>query len=346
MSNNPPEPLLAAEPPRLLDRARARLRLGHYGPRTETAYMGWIKRYILFHGKRHPDGMGRAEIEAFLTHLAVARQVSASTQNQALSALLFLYKNVLAIDLPWLGDITRAKKSSRLPVVLSAADARRLLAELQDPELVLIVSLLYGAGLRLNEALDLRIKDVDLARHQLVVREGKGGKDRVTMIPERLIELLHARIAWCRALHAAEAMHGRGATPVPEQPRRGTNASSAAFGWQYVFPATGLTVDAATATLVRGHVDARRVQRAVKAAAARAGISGPVSPHTLRHSFASHLVEHGCDIRTVQELLGHADVSTTMIYVHALNSGDRKVLSPLDRLRDSAPGGMNTNSLR
>ena len=339
MSNNPSELTFPSDSPRLLDRVRARLRLGHYGGRTETAYLGWIKRFIVFHGKRHPAGLAKAEVEAFLTHLAVAREVSASTQSQALSALLFLYKKVLGIDLPWLGDVVRAKKPSRLPVVLSRCEAQRLLAELPDPELALIVGLLYGAGLRLSEAVDLRIKDLDLSRRQLVVRDGKGGKDRVSLIPVKLVELLRARLAWCRALHAADLARGRGKAGLPEGAAHAFPSAAASFGWQYVFPATGLVVDPRTGAVSRGHVDERRVQRAVKAAAARAAIAKPVSPHVLRHSFATHLIEDGYDIRTVQELLGHADVATTMIYIHALNSGDRVVRSPLDAPAASVRAG-------
>jgi integron integrase len=225
--------------------------------------------------------------------------------------------------------VVRAKKSPRLPVVLSRDEAQRLLAELPDPELALIVGLLYGAGLRLSEVVDLRIKDLDLARRQLVVRDGKGGKDRVSLIPVKLVELLRARIAWCRALHAADLAQGRGRASLPEGAARAFPGAAASFGWQYVFPATGLIVDPRTGTASRGHVDERRVQRAVKAAAARAAIAKPVSPHVLRHSFATHLIEAGYDIRTVQELLGHADVSTTLIYVHALNDGGG-VRSPMD----------------
>ncbi len=278
--------------------------------------------------------MAKAEVEVFLTHLAVTREVSASTQSQALSALLFLYKEVLGINLPWLGDVVRAKKSSRLPVVLSRYEAQRLLAELPDPELALIVGLLYGAGLRLSEAVDLRIKDLDLSRRQLVVRDGKGGKDRLSLIPVKLIELLQARVAWCRALHTADLAQGRGKAALPEGAARTSPSAAASFGWQYVFPATGLVVDPRTGAVSRGHVDERRVQRAVKAAAAKAVITKPVSPHVLRHSFATHLVDAGYNIRTVQELLGHASVSTTMIYVHVLNEGRGEVRSPMDSLPD------------
>jgi integron integrase len=258
------------------------------------------------------------------------RRVGASTQSQALSALLFLYKEVLALDLPWLGGVVRAKSPTRLPVVLSPSEVRRLLAAVPDPELRLIVSLLYGAGMRLGEALDLRVKDVDLPSRQLLVREGKGGKDRMTLIPAALHEQLSARIAWCLALHTADLAVGRGEVGVPDATAAGYPDAARSFGWQYVFPSASLSVDPRTGRPSRGRVDDRRVQRAVKAAASRAGITKAVSPHALRHSFATHLIEGGYDIRTVQELLGHADVSTTMIYIHALNSGDRKVCSPLD----------------
>ena len=320
--------------PRLLDRVRASLRLANLGQRTETAYVAWIKRYILFHGKRHPADMGRAELEAFLTDLAVARRVGASTQSQALSALLFLYGKVLKLELPWLANIVRVRKPSRRPTVLSESAVGRLLAEIRDAELGLIVALLYGSGLRLGEALDLRLMDVDFDLCQLRIRGAKGGKDRMAIFPQSLIEPLRCRMAWCRALHAAEQRLGRGAAPLPCH--AGAAAGKSCLpGWQYVFPGPGLSIDAQSGEVRRGHVDPRRVQRAVKAAA-RAGIDGPVSPHTLRHSFASHLIERGYDIRTVQELLGHSDVSTTMIYIHVLNSGDRPVHSPLDELDGSS----------
>ncbi len=287
--------------------------------------------------------MGRAEVEAFLTHLAVARRVGASTQNQAQSALLFLYGKVLKVELPWLANVVRARVPSRRPTVLSESEVQRLLAEIRDPELGLIVGLLYGSGLRLGEALDLRLMDVDLEGMQLRIRGAKGDKDRMAILPQSLAELLRGRTAWCCALHATEYRRGRGAVPLPG--RAGTEAGKTfLLGWQYVFPAPGFSVDAESGEICRGHVDCRRVQRAVKAAALRAGIAAPVSPHTLRHSFATHLIEQGYDIRTVQELLGHSEVSTTMIYIHALNSGERPVRSPLDEfdgdlLREPAASG-------
>ncbi len=335
MSNKPEQqvkPDSATEAPRLLDRVRDRLRLKHYSLRTETAYLGWIKRYILFHGKRHPADMGKAEAEAFLSSLAVERNVSASTQSQALSALLFLYRGVLALELPWLDDVTRAKKPVRLPTVLTRAETLALLEKIENAELHLIVSLLYGSGLRLLEGLRLRVKDVDLARNEIVVREGKGGKDRVTMIPLQLVEPLRAQIARTKAVHEADLARGKGEVWLPDALAVKYPNAARALGWQYVFPAAGFSTDPRSGEVRRHHVDEKRVQRAVKQAAARAGIVKPVSPHTLRHSFATHLLEGGYDIRTVQELLGHADVSTTMIYTHVLNKGGRGVTSPLDRV--------------
>ena len=320
-----------ASPPRLLTQVRDRLRLKHYSLRTETAYVGWIKRYIHFHGKRHPRDLGKADVEAFLTSLAVERNVSAATQAQALSALLFLYGEVLGIDLPWLDEITRAKKPARLPTVLTREEASALLERIGDTELNLIASLLYGSGMRLLEGVRLRVKDVDLARNEIVVRDGKGGKDRVTMVPQRLIEPLRAQIAKARQVHESDLAHGRGEVWLPHALAVKYPNAARAIGWQYVFPAAGFSVDPRSGAERRHHIDEKRVQRAVKAAAQKAGIVKPVSPHTLRHSFATHLLEGGYDIRTVQELLGHADVSTTMIYTHVLNKGGRGVTSPLDR---------------
>ena len=314
--------------PRLLGRLCA----GHYSMRTETAYLGWVKRYIYFHGKRHPAEMGRSELEAFLSSLAVERNVSAATQNQALSALLFLYREVLDIELPWLDNVTRAKKPARLPTVLTREETVALLDGIDEGEIKLIVRLLYGSGLRLLEGLRLRVKDVDLSRRELIVRDGKGGKDRVTMIATQLVEPLRLRIAGRKQLHDEDLAVGRGDVWLPNALALKYPAASRAFGWQYVFPAAGHSRDPRSGAIRRHHVDEKRVQRAVKAAAARAGILKPVSPHTLRHSFATHLLEAGYDIRTVQELLGHSDVSTTMIYTHVLNRGGRGVASPLDRL--------------
>lgn len=332
MSNNLSATDTSPDSPRLLDRVRARLRVKHYSMRTETAYLGWVKRYIYFHGKRHPAEMGRSELEAFLSSLAVERNVSAATQNQALSALLFLYREVLEIELPWLDNVTRAKKPARLPTVLTREETVALLDRIDEGEIKLIVRLLYGSGLRLLEGLRLRVKDVDLSRRELIVRDGKGGKDRVTMIATQLVEPLRLRIAGRKQLHDEDLAVGRGNVWLPDALALKYPAASRAFGWQYVFPAAGHSRDPRSGAIRRHHVDEKRVQRAVKAAAARAGIVKPVSPHTLRHSFATHLLEAGYDIRTVQELLAHSDVSTTMIYTHVLNRGGRGVASPLDRL--------------
>jgi len=322
----------SAEAPGLLDRVRDRLRLKHYSLRTETAYVGWIKRYIFFHGKRHPREMGKAEVEAFLTSLAVERNVAASTQSQALAALLFLYGEVLGIELPWLDEITRAKKPVRLPTVLTREETLALLEQIGDAELHLVTSLLYGSGLRLLEGLRLRVKDVELARNEIVVRDGKGGKDRVTMLPQRLVAPLRAQIARAKLVHEADVARGKGEVWLPDALAVKYPNAAKAWGWQYVFPAAGLSTDPRSGEVRRHHLDEKRVQRAVKAAAHKAGLVKPVSPHTLRHSFATHLLEGGYDIRTVQELLGHSDVSTTMIYTHVLNKGGRGVTSPLDRV--------------
>ena len=332
MSDKLLAPELTADAPRLLDRVRSRIRVKHYSLRTETAYVGWIRRFIVFHAKRHPTEMGKAEVEAFLSNLATQRNVSASTQTQALSALLFLYKEVLACELPWLDEVVRAKKPMRLPTVLTQDDTGRLLVQVSDPEMKLIVGLLYGSGVRLLEALRLRVKDVDLSRHEIVVRDGKGGKDRVTVIPTRLVESLRAKLAWRKALHEADLAAGRGEVWLPDALAAKYPNAPRQFGWQYVFAATGYSVDPRSGAVRRHHVDEKRVQRAVRTAAERAGIVKPVSPHTLRHCFATHLLEGGYDIRTVQELLGHSDVKTTMIYTHVLNRGGRGVRSPLDQM--------------
>lgn len=316
--------------PRLLDQMRDRIRLKHYSIRTERVYCEWVKRFIRFHRYRHPQEMGAAEIEAFLTDLAVRRNVSASTQNQALAALLFLYKEVLDLDLPFLADIVRAKKPQRLPVVLATDEVRSVLARL-DGEIGLVCSLLYGTGMRLMEALRLRIKDVDFSRHEILIRDGKGMKDRVTMLPQRLEQPLRTHLALVKAKHQAELAQGRGDVWLPFALARKYPKAPYEPGWQYVFPAAGLSVDPRSGAVRRHHLDEKRVQRNLKRAAGQAGIVKPVSPHTLRHCFATHLLEAGQDIRTVQELLGHSDVKTTMIYTHVLNRGGLAVLSPLDR---------------
>lgn len=317
-------------PPRLLDQVRDKLRVKHYSIRTEQTYTDWIKRYIYFHDKRHPKDMGAHDIEAFLTHLAVQGKVAAATQNLAKSALLFLYREVLEIQLPWLENITQAKTPKRLPVVLTEIEVQSLLSQLSGTH-ALIASLLYGGGLRLMEAVRLRVKDVEFARHEILVREGKGFKDRVTMLPEALVEPLKAHLAKVKALHAEDLTQGYGEVYLPfaldkKYPRAGCE-----WGWQYVFPSKNLSVDPRSGKTRRHHIDEKGVQRAVKQAVRDTGLVKPATPHTLRHSFATHLLQAGYDIRTVQELLGHSDVSTTMIYTHVLNKGGRGVVSPLDR---------------
>lgn len=316
--------------PRLLDQLRDRIRLKHYSLRTEQAYLQWVKRYILFHGKRHPIEMGKVEIEAFLSSLAVERNVSASTQTQALSAILFLYKEVLGTEMPWLSDLTRAKKPVRLPTVLSRNEIQALLKSVDDPLMDLIVQLLYGTGMRLLEGLRLRVKDVDFSLNEIVVREGKGNKDRVTMLPLSLVAGLQTHLRVVKAQHDADLAAGHGEVWLPDALAVKYPNAAKSWGWQYVFPASGFSVDPRSGAVRRHHIDEKRVQRAVRKAALHAGIVKQVSPHTLRHSFATHLLESGYDIRTVQELLGHSDVSTTMIYTHVLNKGGRGVRSPLD----------------
>ena len=356
----------ANHPPRLLSQVRHLLRAHHYSLRTEATYVDWIRRFILHTGKaRHPRDMGAHEVQDFLTHLAVERRVSASTQNQALAALLFLYREVLELDLPWMNDVVRAKKPQRLPVVLTREEVRQLLARLEprqvaatgagaliqvgDDELSmasgsplsLIVRLLYGTGMRLMEAVRMRVKDVDFSRCEIVVRDGKGGKDRVTMLPHRLVDPLRAHLAIRRTLFELDLSRDQAEVWMPDALSVKYPNASREWGWQYVFVAPTLSVDpraspsppaGAVARRRRHHLDEKQVQRHVRIAAQRAGLVKPVSPHVLRHSFATHLIENGYDIRTVQELLGHADVSTTMIYTHVLNrGGGRGVRSPLDR---------------
>ncbi len=317
--------------PRLLDQVREQIRLKHYSIRTEQVYCEWVKRFIRFHNYQHPSEMGAAEVEAFLSDLAVRKNVSASTQNQALAALLFLYKQVLKLDLPWLGEVVRAKKPSRLPVVLTITEVQGILAQLEG-DIWLVANLLYGSGMRLMEVLRLRVKDVDFNRSEVVVRDGKGMKDRVTVLPRSLVAPLKQHFAVVRARHAVELEAGRGDVYMPFALERKYPKGPWEWCWQYVFPAAGLSVDPRSGKTRRHHFDEKRVQRGFKAAIKRAGIVKLATPHTLRHSFATHLLESGQDIRTVQELLGHSDVKTTMIYTHVLNRGGLAVLSPLDRM--------------
>jgi len=317
--------------PKLLDQVRDRLRVKHYSIRTEQVYVDWIKRFIWFHDKRHPKDMGAAEIEAFLTHLAVKGRVSASTQNQAKSALLFLYREVLEQKLPWLDKVTQAKTPTRLPVVLTIAEVQAVLKGLAGTNW-LIASLLYGAGLRLMEAVRLRVKDVEFSRHEIVVREGKGAKDRVTMLPESVIAPLQLHLAKVKSLHKNDVATGGGDVYLPFALDKKYPNAGREWGWQYVFPSAKLSVDPRSGVLRRHHVDEKGIQRAMKQAVRDAQIVKPATPHSLRHSFATHLLLGGYDIRTIQELLGHSDVSTTMIYTHVLNRGGKGVVSPLDRL--------------
>ena len=324
MNSNP------SQAPKLLDQVRGKIRLKHYSIRTEQAYVDWIKRFILHFGKRHPRELGAADVEAFLTHLAVAGNVAASTQNQAKSALLFLYREVLETELPWLDNVERARAPKRLPVVLTRDEVHAVLSRLSGTHW-LIASLLYGAGLRLMEALRLRVKDVEFSRKEILVRDGKGFKDRVTMLPAALAAPLTDHLKRVKALHEQDLAAGRGAVYLPYALERKYPGAARDWGWQYVFPSANLSEDPRTGIERRHHLQDQAVQRAMRQAVRDAGVDKPATPHTLRHSFATHLLEGGYDIRTVQELLGHADVSTTMIYTHVLNKGGRGVTSPLDR---------------
>ena len=319
------------QPPKLLDQVVAKMRVKHYSLRTEKSYVDWIKRYIWHFDKRHPKDMGAAEVEVFLTHLAVERNVSASTQNQAKSALLYLYKEVLGVELPWLDNVTQAKVPQRMPVVLTQAEVQAVLSRM-DGTMWLIASLLYGSGLRIMEALRLRVKDVDFAQREILVREGKGFKDRVTMLPISLVEPLKAHLLKVQALHNDDLNSGHGEVFMPMALDRKYPSGGKSWSWQYCFPSIKLSVDPRSKVIRRHHADEKTVQRAVKKAVKLAGIVKLATPHTLRHSFATHLLAGGYDIRTLQELLGHSDVSTTMIYTHVLNKGGKGVSSPLDIL--------------
>jgi integron integrase len=319
------------QPPRLLDQLRGRLRRLNYSIRTEQVYVDWARRFILYHGKRHPREMGAPEIEAFLTHLAIGRQVSAATQNQARAALLFLYREVLGVEVPWLNSVISAKMSRRLPVVLTEREVRAVLLQLSGVN-GLLVSLLYGTGMRLLEALRLRIKDVEFERREVVIRAGKGNKDRVSVLPENLIAPLQQQIAKVRALHQKDLDAGYGEVWLPDALARKFPRAGAALGWQFAFPSPVRSVDLRSGAERRHHLTEQAIQRSVSGAAQRAGIDKPVTPHVFRHNFATHMLQAGYDIRTVQELLGHADVGTTQIYTHVMNRGGRGVLSPFDKL--------------
>ena len=315
--------------PKLLEQVRQLIRMRHYSIRTEQAYLQWIRRYIGFHGMRHPSELGADHLTQFLSDLAVRGQVAAATQNQALNAILFLYREVLKIELPWINDVQRAKRPQRLPVVLTRTEVRGLLAHLEGTEW-LMASITYGGGLRLLECLRLRVKDLEFDRGEILVRDGKGNKDRITMLPRSLVEPLRTHLARVRSLHERDIGDGFGRVYLPFALDRKYPNADLEWGWQYVFPATRRSVDPRSGVERRHHASEAVLQRAVKNAVRQSGILKPASVHTLRHSFATHLLESGYDIRTVQELLGHSDVKTTMIYTHVLNRGGRGVVSPLD----------------
>ena len=325
-----PNPTAPAAPPRLLDQIRHAVRLRHYSPRTEQAYVRWARRFVVFHEKRHPAELGGADVTRFLTWLAEERRVSASTQTQALSALLFLYRHVLQLDLPWMTEVVRAPARNRLPVVLTRDEVRAVVRRLQGTER-LVVMLLYGSGLRLLEALRMRVKDLDFDQDQIVVRGGKGDKDRITMLPQSLKAELRRHLSEVRVLHERDLGRGAGRVDLPTALSRKYPGGDRDWRWQWVFPASRIGVNPDTGEPRRHHLHESAVQRAVTLAVRQSGVQKRATCHSFRHSFATHLLEDGYDIRTVQELLGHHDVSTTMVYTHVLNRGAFGVRSPADR---------------
>jgi integron integrase len=333
MKTNPPPPLRST---RLLDQLRERIRYRHYSLSTEKSYAYWVRSFIRFHGLRHPNTMGGPEVEAFLSYIANQRGASASTHKQALSALLFLYRQVLDVELPWMEQIGRPQTPARLPTVLSRDEVQRLLAAIPDVS-GLVARLLYGTGMRKMECLRLRIKDLDFDRGIIVVREGKGNKDRITMLPRALVPPLREHLAYARSLWAADRAAGRPGVELPGALARKYPRAGESWGWFWVFPADHESTDPRSGVRRRHHLFEESVQRAIRRAAVTAAIFKPVGAHTLRHSFATRLLERGQDIRTIQELLGHAHVDTTMIYTHVLNRGAGGVLSPLDALAPAAP---------
>lgn len=338
MSEPPAFPDCASTPapnpgskPKLLDQVRTIMRVLHYSIRTEEAYVNWIRRFILFHGKRHPKDLGETEIDAFLSHLAMDGEVAASTQNQALNAVVFLYKKVLKQSLGDFSQFTRAKRPRKLPVVLTESEVVGLI-EAVEPCYWIMVALLYGSGLRLMDCLRLRVKDLDFGHGQIVVRDGKGNKDRITMLPAIAVEPIRAHLKEVRAIHRQDLANGLGRVWLPHALDRKYPGAAVEWSWQYVFPAADVSTDPRSGVVRRHHIHESLLQRAVKDAAKRAKIAKPATPHTLRHSFATHLIQSGTDIRTVQELLGHEDVSTTMIYTHVLNRPGIHTRSPADAL--------------
>lgn len=327
---SPPPADSAPHAPMLLEVVHERIQAKHYSRRTEEAYTNWIKKFVFFHHKQHPRDMGAPEVEAFLTDLAVNGKVSASTQTQALSALLFLYREVLGIDLPWMDGLVRAKPSQRVPMVLSVNEIHRLMANLEGMY-SLMARLIYGSGMRLMECVRLRVKDVDFDRLEVTVREGKGRKDRVTMLPQSLVPELQAHLKRVQVLFDMDRKANIPGVEMPDALAKKYPNAGKEWGWFWVFPASGLSDDPRTGIHRRHHIYEQNIQRAIRVGVKKAGIAKPATTHTLRHSFATHLLESGYDIRTIQELLGHSDVSTTMIYTHVLNKGGRGVISPLDR---------------
>jgi integron integrase len=336
-SNHRKPPISAAHPavsgkkPRLLDATRLIIRAKHYSPRTEKAYLHWIKRFILFHEKRHPREMSEPEINMFISHLATDGRVSASTQTQALSAIIFLYRHVLNRDIGNLGDLVRAKRPRRLPIVLTRQEVAAVLGFLEDQFLIMGM-LMYGAGLRLMESLRLRVQDIDLERKEILVRDGKGSKDRVTMLPHSVVPEIRNQLILARSIHQHDLRQGYGRVILPMALARKYPNASMEWRWQWVFPASRRWINRNTGEQGRHHVHETVMQRAMKDAVRRAGITRHATCHTLRHSFATHLLQDGYDIRTIQELLGHTHIETTMIYTHVLNRGGRAVRSPADSL--------------
>jgi len=314
---------------KILDLVRESIRLKHYSIRTEEAYVNWIKRYILFHNKTHPAELSEVHIRKFLSNLAIKQKVAASTQNQALNSIVYLYKNILKIELGDLGSIERAKRSRSLPVVFSSAEVKNVLENMSGLN-KLMASLLYGTGMRLMECVGLRIKDVDFGNNQIIVRDGKGNKDRITVLPEKLKDILKIQIKRVKLTHHQDLLEGFGAVKLPNALSKKYPSAGKSIGWQYLFPASKRSKDPRSDKIYRHHIHESVLQKAVAKAVKKTKFEKPASCHTFRHSFATHLLENGYDIRTVQELLGHSNVKTTMIYTHVLNKGGLAVKSPLD----------------